>query len=166
MDLRVVIGSYLTILWCPSIDFFVRTTNLTIAERLISIFFYIKAILFWQFERIFYKKSDVIQMSEKADLLSSNKNAGRCLIVSDHVRKVSYCVKLCLMVSGSYQMVSGRCKMVLEKCWVVLDRCHMESRRCPMVPGRCQEVPRVYFERLLSRPEYILKDSSRAQSIF
>ena len=28
----------------------------------------------------------------------------------------------------------------------------------------CQEVPRVYFERLLARPEYILKDSSGAQS--
>ena len=35
-----------------------------------------------------------------------------------------------------------------------------------MVSRRCQEVPRVYFKRLLARPEYILKDSWRAQSIF
>ena len=34
--LRVVIGSYVTILCCPSIDFFVRTTNSTIAEGLLS----------------------------------------------------------------------------------------------------------------------------------
>ena len=33
---RVVIGSYLPILCCPSIDFFVRTTNSTITEGLLS----------------------------------------------------------------------------------------------------------------------------------
>ena len=80
--LGVVIGSYLTILCCPSIDFFVRTTNSTIAEGLLSNKIYkkiIKAIFVWQkedqFESIVFKKSDIIQKSEKADLLSSNKNA-------------------------------------------------------------------------------------------
>ena len=41
-----------------------------------------------------------------------------------------------------------------------------EFRWCQEGVEWCQEVPRVYFERLLARPEYILKDSSRAQSIF
>ena len=47
--------------------------------------------------------------------------------------------------------------MVLEKCHIV--SCWKGFRWCQEGVRLCQEVPRVYFKRLLARPEYILQGS-------
>ena len=82
--LRVVIGSYLTILCCPSINFFVSTTDSTIEEGLISNENELLNFFFWQkktnLRAYFFLKSDIIffKKSEKADMLSSNTNVRKC----------------------------------------------------------------------------------------
>ena len=62
------------------------------------------------------------------------------------------------LVSGGYHMVSGRCRMVPGRCHMVLGRCQMVLERSDGV-RKVSDVVRKY-------PEYILKDSWRAQSIF
>ena len=69
------------------------------------------------------------------------------------------------MVSGRCHKVSGMCWMVSERCWIVLEKCWMVLEKCQRVLGSVQSIferllaPRVYFIRLLPRPEYILIDS-------
>ena len=66
-----------------------------------------------------------------------SKVSGSCQIV----------VRMCPIVTGSYQMMSGRrwmvfkmCQIVLEKCLIVSGRCWMVSRRCQMVSGSAQSI--------------------------
>ena len=89
--------------------------------------------------------------------------SGRCQMVSGRCHKVS---GMCDIVPGRCQMMSGRCLMVSERCHIVLEKCWMVLERCQRVLGSAQSIfyktppaPRVYFIRLLPRPEYILKDS-------
>ena len=90
--LRVVIRWYLTILCCPSINFFVRTTNSKIAEGLLlNIKENVKAIFLGKkktFESILFFKVILYKSQKKQTYLA----AIQMQIVVTSVRKVLYCV--------------------------------------------------------------------------
>jgi hypothetical protein len=46
---------------------------------------------------------------------------------------------------------------VLEKCWMVLERCQRVLGSAQSIFYKTPPAPRVYFIRLLPRPEYILR---------
>ena len=87
---------------------------------------------FWQkedqFERIVFKKSVIVQKSEKADLLGSNKNAVccdwcqegvvLCRNLSDGISKVLYCVGI---VSDGVRKVSEGVRKVSDHVRKVSD---------------------------------------------
>ena len=60
----------------------------------------------------------------------------------------------------------GRCEEGVKWCQKDVRWCQEDFRWCQEGVRWCQKVPGEYLERLLACPEYILNDSSRAQSNF